>query len=88
VAARVAGNPLWYGVGCVLGLMIGGALGGSFVQERGRRVLPVVIVATIVFAAVLGLGAELRDVRVLRVGFSLGGAFSNPPDFVATPLMG
>jgi len=45
---------LWYGVGCVLGLMIGGALGGSFVQERGRRVLPVVIVATIVFAAVLG----------------------------------
>lgn len=47
-------HPLWYGVGCVLGLMIGGALGGSFVQERGRRVLPVVIVATIVFAAVLG----------------------------------
>ncbi len=47
-------HPLWYGVGAVLAVMIGIALGGSFVKERGRRVLPVVIVATLVFALVLG----------------------------------
>jgi putative effector of murein hydrolase LrgA (UPF0299 family) len=45
---------MWYGVGGLLAIMIGVALGGSFVKERGRRVLPVVIVSTLVFAAVLG----------------------------------
>jgi hypothetical protein len=47
-------HPLWYLMGAVLALMIGGALGGSFVKERGRRVLPVVIGSTLVLAAVLG----------------------------------
>jgi putative effector of murein hydrolase LrgA (UPF0299 family) len=47
-------HPLWYGVGAVLALMIGGMLGASFVRERGRRVLPVVITSTLVLAAVLG----------------------------------
>jgi len=41
-------------LGVVLATMIGAALGGSFVKERGRRVLPVVIASTLVFAAVLG----------------------------------
>jgi len=47
-------HPLWYGVGAVLGVMMGVAVGGSFVKERGRRVLPAVIVSTIVVAAVVG----------------------------------
>jgi hypothetical protein len=47
-------HPLWYAAGAVLALMIGGMLGRSFVQERGRRVLPVVITSTLVLAAVLG----------------------------------
>lgn len=47
-------HPIWYGVGAVLAIMIGSALGGSFVQERGRRILPIIIVLTIVFAVVLG----------------------------------
>jgi peptidoglycan/LPS O-acetylase OafA/YrhL len=34
--------------------MIGVALGGSFVKERGRRVLPIVIICALVFAAILG----------------------------------
>jgi len=46
-------HPLWYAVGAVLGVMIGAALGGSFVKERGRRVLPVVIGSTIALAAVI-----------------------------------
>jgi putative effector of murein hydrolase LrgA (UPF0299 family) len=41
-------------LGTLLAIMIGAALGGSFVKERGRRVLPVVIASTLVFAAVLG----------------------------------
>ena len=49
-----AWHPLWYGVGAILAIMIGSALGGSFVRERGRRVLPVAIVSTLVGAAVLG----------------------------------
>jgi hypothetical protein len=47
-------HPLWFALGAVLAIMIGGALGGSFVRERGRRVLPVVIGSTLVFAALLG----------------------------------
>ena len=52
-------HPLWYAVGAVLGVMIGAALGGSFVKERGRRVLPVVIVSTLVFAAVVAWALNL-----------------------------
>ncbi len=47
-------HPLWFGVGAVIAIMIGAALGGSFVQERGRRVLSIVISATVVLCAVLG----------------------------------
>jgi hypothetical protein len=39
--------------------MIGAALGGSFVKERGRRVLPLVIVSTLVFAAVVAWALNL-----------------------------
>jgi hypothetical protein len=52
-------HPLWYAVGAVLGVMIGAALGGSFVKERGRRVLPVVIVSTLVFAVVVAWALNL-----------------------------
>jgi hypothetical protein len=41
-------------LGAALALMIGGALGGSFVKERGRRVLPTIIISTLVLGAVLG----------------------------------
>jgi hypothetical protein len=54
-----AWHPLWYVVGAVLGVMIGAALGGSFVQERGRRVLPVVIGSTIALAAVIAWALNL-----------------------------
>ncbi len=47
-------HPLWYLVGALLAVMIGAALGGSFVRERGRRVLPVVIGSTLAFALILG----------------------------------
>jgi putative effector of murein hydrolase LrgA (UPF0299 family) len=47
-------HPLWYVVGAVLGVMMGAAVGGSFVQERGHRVLPVVVVSTLVLAAIVG----------------------------------
>jgi ABC-type transporter Mla maintaining outer membrane lipid asymmetry permease subunit MlaE len=40
----------------VLAIMIGGALGGSFVQERGRKVLPIVVVLTIVTGVLIGWG--------------------------------
>jgi hypothetical protein len=52
-------HPLWYAVGAVLGVMIGAALGGSFVKERGRRVLPVVIVSTLMFAVVVAWALNL-----------------------------
>jgi predicted MFS family arabinose efflux permease len=39
-----------------LGVMIGAALGGSFVAERGRKVLPIVIVLTIVAGVLIGWG--------------------------------
>ena len=42
--------------GMVLAIMIGGALGGSFVQERGRKVLPIVVVLTIVTGVLIGWG--------------------------------
>jgi predicted MFS family arabinose efflux permease len=39
-----------------LGIAFGAALGGSFVAERGRKVLPVVIVLTIVTGVLIGWG--------------------------------
>jgi uncharacterized membrane protein len=42
------------GVGVVIGLAIGVALGGSFYKEHGRKVLPAAIISTLVFAAILG----------------------------------
>jgi peptidoglycan/LPS O-acetylase OafA/YrhL len=40
----------------VIAIMIGGALGGSFVEERGRRILPIVVVLTIVAGLLIGWG--------------------------------
>ncbi len=42
--------------GMGLAIAIGAALGGSFVQEHGRKVLPLVIVATIATGLLLGWG--------------------------------
>jgi hypothetical protein len=36
--------------------MFGGALGGSFVKERGPKVLPVVIVLTVACGLLIGYG--------------------------------
>lgn len=52
-------HPLWYVVGAVLAGMIGVALGGSFVKERGRRVLPVVVVCTLASAVILGWALDM-----------------------------
>jgi len=45
---------LWYGVGAVLAIMIGGMVGQSFVAERGKKLVPYFIGGTIVLAVVLG----------------------------------
>jgi hypothetical protein len=58
-AVAASWHPLWYAVGTVLAVMIGGALGGSFVKERGRRVLPTVIVSTLVLAVSLGWALDV-----------------------------
>jgi len=47
-------TALWYGVGAVLAIMIGGAVGQSFAAERGKKVVPFFVGGTIVFAAILG----------------------------------
>jgi hypothetical protein len=46
---------LWC-MGMVIAVMIGGALGGSFVAERGRKILPLVVVLTIVTGVLIGWG--------------------------------
>jgi predicted MFS family arabinose efflux permease len=46
---------LWC-MGMALAIAIGAALGGSFVAERGRKVLPIVIALTIVTGVVIGWG--------------------------------
>jgi hypothetical protein len=43
-------------LGLGLAAMVGGALGGSFVKERGPKVLPIVIVLTVVCGLLIGYG--------------------------------
>jgi predicted MFS family arabinose efflux permease len=45
-----------WALGMGVAAMLGGALGGSFVKERGRKVLPVVIVLTILCGLAIGYG--------------------------------
>jgi len=45
-----------WALGMGLAAMIGGALGASFVKERGRKVLPVVIVLTLLCGLAIGYG--------------------------------
>jgi uncharacterized protein YcfJ len=47
-------TALWYGVGTVLALMIGGAVGQSFVAERGKKLVPYFACGTVALAVVLG----------------------------------
>ncbi|MGB8266206.1 MAG: hypothetical protein WCE44_07800 [Candidatus Velthaea sp.] len=47
-------TPLWYGVGAVLAIMIGAAVGQSFIAEHGRKLTPYVVGGTVVLALVLG----------------------------------
>jgi hypothetical protein len=49
-------SALMWVLGMGLAAMFGGALGGSFVKERGPKVLPVVIVLTIVCGLLIGYG--------------------------------
>jgi predicted MFS family arabinose efflux permease len=39
-----------------IGIAIGAALGGSFVQEHGRKALPIVIVLTLITGLLIGWG--------------------------------
>ena len=43
-------------LGMALAAMIGGALGGSFVKERGRQILPIVILLTLICGLLIGWG--------------------------------
>jgi uncharacterized protein YcfJ len=47
-------TALWYGVGAVLAIMIGGAVGQSFVAERGKKLVPYFACGTVVLAVLLG----------------------------------
>jgi uncharacterized membrane protein YfcA len=49
-------SALMWALGMGLAAMIGGALGASFVKERGRKVLPVVIVLTLLCGLAIGYG--------------------------------
>lgn len=46
---------LWV-LGMAFGIAIGVALGGSFVAERGRKILPVVVVLTLLAGVLIGWG--------------------------------
>lgn len=48
-------TAMWV-TGMALGVMLGAALGGSFVKERGRSVLPAVIVLTLLCGLLIGWG--------------------------------
>jgi len=45
-----------WAMGMVLAVMFGAAVGGSFVKERGRRILPIVIVLTVLCGLLIGWG--------------------------------
>jgi hypothetical protein len=46
---------LWI-LGMAFGIAIGVALGGSLVAERGRKILPIVVVLTLIAGGVIGWG--------------------------------
>ncbi len=45
---------LWYGLGFAFAISLGFMLGGSFVRERGRKLVPLIVVLTLVSGGVLG----------------------------------
>jgi uncharacterized membrane protein YfcA len=49
-------RALMWCLGMAIGAMIGAAIGGSFVAERGRKVLPVVVVLTLLTGLAIGWG--------------------------------
>jgi hypothetical protein len=53
-AATSSNTVLWYGLGAVLAIMIGGAVSQSFIAERGKKLVPYFVGATLVLAVVLG----------------------------------
>jgi uncharacterized protein YcfJ len=45
---------LYYFMGMAIAVMAGGALGQSLVEERGRKILPVVVVLTLAIGLIIG----------------------------------
>jgi uncharacterized protein YcfJ len=45
---------LYYVMGMAVAVMAGGALGQSLVEERGRKILPVIIVLTVAMGLIIG----------------------------------
>jgi len=46
---------IWWGVGFILGAMVVGAAGGSFITPENRnRALPIVVVSAIITGAIIG----------------------------------
>jgi uncharacterized protein YcfJ len=45
---------LYYVVGMAIAAMAGGALGQSLVEERGRKILPVVVALTLAMGLIIG----------------------------------
>lgn len=64
---------LVYALGMFIGVMIGIALGGSLAEQHGRRrVLPIVIVATILLGLAIGYGLD-GELRAIDASAHLGG---------------
>ena len=55
-------------LGMAIAIAFGGALGGSFVKERGRRILPIVVVLTLACGLLFGwaLNGELDAIAASR----------------------
>ncbi len=50
---------LWYGLGFAFAIALGFMLGGSFVRERGRKLVPLIVVLTLVSGSVLGWSIDM-----------------------------
>lgn len=45
---------LYYFIGMAIAIMAGGAIGQSLIEERGRKILPIVVVLTLAGGLIIG----------------------------------
>jgi nitrate/nitrite transporter NarK len=66
-------RSLSYALGMFIAVMIGTALGGSLAEQFGRRrVLPIVVVATVLLGLAIGYGLE-GEFRAIDASTHVGG---------------